>query len=555
MADGTRHGERAPGAQEQAKARRALTRAPQDVPAPLVGSQAAIARAVAGRAGNAAAVRAVGAARSVEGVEGVEGVRRAPEDEPAVVAAEPVAAPAAVPIAVPVDEPVDEVAPYRAEMLRYINETTAAHDAAAAGRETYNATVRDLARAANPSAIEGVPASMAGKLAAAQTQFRAFEAATATAAGEFDSVIARGDGDYNTALDRREGLATGAQVEQWLVSVGTARGIYQGVQEGLPAAMTGLVDAALGFANIGKELEQPEYVQAMLPLADRAQAAGAQAPPPRPDLAAVAARGTAHDRTSARFAWGDAVNNSAAVVTTTIGFALTTVAATVAGTISTSIGIAFAAVGTILAIRSAILAGSAKKRLAAAEKYLSTEGATKVAQYAKQQKSTKQKRQAGLAVLGAATVAIGIAGIATGGIGLAVAGLVVALAGLGVVLGKYIHSKRKRAAEAKAAAHLAGTYEASADAGDAEAVRIVRDVNQGDRAKLEAWCATAIANQRHNSAAQVVAMLGSAVPSERFNGQTIVEALGVKPADVLTALDAGDAGAAIGLVERKLASW
>lgn len=619
MAEGTRQAS-AVEAHTEAKAHSAHRQTSEPTAAPLTGSRASVARMLALRAGNAAAVRVLRApsdepmpapAQDLAPVSGdPPGPESAPIEEPAPALAqdpapesladdgpqsepldeaEPMPAPAqdpapaseddsdsesepledSAPMSVgmeaAVSEPADELAPYRSEMVDHIQMTTAARTGAVATRDRYQAIVHDLARAADPGNVTDVEGDLAARLIAARVDYHQFENASGQASAEFDRIIAQADEDYTAALDGREALTSGADAVGWLRRLGTAQGIYHGVQEGLPEAMAEIVEAALGFARIGRDMEQADYVQAVLPVADAAQAAGSAAPPTRPDLTGIAARATRTDNRATGVGYGDAVNNTVAVITAGIGFGITTVAAVTSGLVSTGIGILFAAVGTILAIRAVRGAAAAQRRIAAAEQYLSSTEAKQIAQYAKRQKARKEGRQKGLAAAGGATALVGgaaiglalvgvtTAAIATAGVVVAVVGLALALAGLGIGIRKYLTSRRKRAAEAKAAMRLADAYEAAARDGDAEAAGVVQSA--GDRAGLEAWAATRITGQRHNSATQLVAMLTSEVPSDRFNGETIVEALGVSPAEVRATLEVGDPGLAIGMVERKLASW
>ncbi|MDP1602003.1 MAG: hypothetical protein Q8M03_01935, partial [Legionella sp.] len=271
------------------------------------------------------------------------------------------------------------------------------------------------------------------------------------------------------------------------------------------------------------------------------------------ELDALAEKATLHDNSSGKFAIGDAINNSTAVVTGILGVAVTATAAAVAGTVSTAVGLVFASVGTVLAIRAAVHAHGAVGRIAAIEKYLTSEKAQSIASYAKGQKETKRNRQLGLAVLGAATVAVGIAGIASGGLILGLAGIAVAAAALGVGLWKYFHRRAKRKAEETVAKEMAAGIIEGAREGE-PAAKAIFDQHRGDQRAIEAWAQHQFTEKRHHTAVDLVNMLDSEVPSERFNSETIVQSLGLAPDDIRQAA-LRDQAEAIGLVERKLASW
>ena len=596
MTDGTRQAKQAPQAPEHERARSARRRTD---PAPAaevaavapslsrLASRAALARQVGALAGNAAAVRAI--RRAPDGYE-ADDERESAGPAPARARPDPAPQPDADGVGAesqPLPEPADderdlpqpsparapepdadgvgaasqplaedELAPYRSQMLDIILETTEARQRAVEAQQQYEQIVDDLRRAANPGTVEDVTGDLETKLAEATSQFGTFEAAVRGSKADVAGMVAHGDAAYSPALDRRGGLRTGADATEWLHDVAVARGTYHGVQLAVAGALSKVAEMALGFARVGRELEDADYVAAVLAVGDRAQTA-LSPPGDPPDMAAVVATPTSHDKHSARFAFVDVVNNMGAVVTGSIGFATSAVGAVTAGLVSTWLGTGIAAVGTILAVRATYQSHQHGKKIEAAKQYLTTDHAKEVATYAKQQKVTKRNRQAALAVLGAATVGVSVAALvlAGGPIGIAIAGLALALAGLGIVAYKAIHSRRKRAAEAKAAEAMANALEIEANEGTPDAVRIVQEVNGGDRAKLVEWCATEVANKRHNSALEIVRLVGSPVPSERFNGETLLEALGVAPGDVTKALDEGDAGKAVGLVERKLASW
>ncbi|MCK9486861.1 MAG: DUF3040 domain-containing protein [Dehalococcoidia bacterium] len=603
MAEGTRQA-RAVEAHGEAKTHSVHRQSSEPTTMPLAGTRPAVARMLALRAGNAAAVRVLRA----PGGSTTEEPMPAPAQDPAPVAevapgpesapldeAEPMPAPAQDPAPVaevapgpesasldesepmsqpevdvaPVSadgdavasEPVDELAPYRAEMIRLIRETERVRVAAQAMVTDYATAATALTRAARPDALGEVPPSLAGKADQATAQYNAFQAEADESQADLQGLIGEGDNDFTPALDEREALSTGPEALAWLRRVGAAQGTYLGVAESRPQVLQGVVDAAIEFANIGKDLEQADYIAGVLAVADRAQQLASLPVAPRPDLSAPDATGTQHDSVSTGFAWADALNNSAAVVSSSLGLAYATVSGiAVFGTVSTGIGLAFAAIGILLAIRASISSGRAKARLAAVERYLSNDKAKDAAAFGKRQKSTKQKRQAALAVLGAVTVGVGVAALAVGsvataGLALAITGIVIALAGLGVGIYKYFHRKRKRAKEAKAASAMADAYMEAAAAGDPESVQIVNVTNHGDRAALEAWCASQVANQRHHTAVELVKLVASSTPSERFNGTAVLEALDVNPQAVLHALESGNVDAAVGLVERKLSSW
>jgi hypothetical protein len=368
----------------------------------------------------------------------------------------------------------------------------------------------------------------------------------------------------DAARDALQARAAGVQdwpgMEQWTSEVGAVWGRYQGVAERVPEATARLAEYAVQLAQMGRRLQQPDYVQTVLAAADQAQAHGARPAPPRPSLNDVEAAATKHDVRSLRFAQTDFVNNAAAVITGGIGLASTAVAAAVAGAASAAFGTLMAGIGTALAIRAAWHASGAIDRIAGIEQYLTSDQMKAVAQYAKKQKQKKKDRQTALAVLGGTTALIGgatlvlaILGIATGGVALGIAGILVAGLALGVVFGKWIRSKYKRSREQTVAKQVADGVFAGFRDGEPEATAIYTRHN-GSREAIEAWAQREYTQRRHHTAVGLVGSLESEVPSEKFNAETLVEALGVSPDAVRTAA-AEDPAKAVGMVERKLASW
>jgi hypothetical protein len=140
------------------------------------------------------------------------------------------------------------------------------------------------------------------------------------------------------------------------------------------------------------------------------------------------------------------------------GGPITAVAGPLGGALG-AVGVVFGAIGVGLGINAIARGHSAETRLKklVEDGKISDEQVGEIARFAKEKKRKKKLggmigTTVGVAAIAAGTLALVALGVSTMGIGALVLGLGVALIGLGLVLGKFIHRKKKRKAfEAKIA--------------------------------------------------------------------------------------------------------
>ncbi len=507
---------------------------------------------IASRAGNAAARRALRGASKPSPAAPALGapIRREDDPQAAAPAAEAQQGPEAAEQAA-----ADPAAAAQAATQDAMTDLASAQAEGAAAFDRYFTLQDRLVQAATPPMIPDVPAKMQAQYQQAHASYAAFAANAIVGKDQLGAKVAALKAEYDQAAASRAAVATTEQADAWIAH---AAGVQQEYAEGVDALSDlyrEITKAALEFAAVGRTIDSPELIQALLPIADEAAVAASQPGVAPMNVAAVVTRAQKRDQAAKGFTVGDAVIGVAGIIAESVGIGVATTAAVVAGTVFGSIGVAVGVIGAAFAIRAAMRSADAERSLEGAEQYLTGVTAKEVAKFGRNQKMKKKHRQIGVAVLGTVAAAVGLAGVLSGGLGLAIAGIVIGVASLGLIIAKHLAARQVKAADDSAASELAAAYVAAAARGEPEATKIVHQDHQGDPDKLKAWAASIIETRRRSSAEQVVAMASSDKPSDRFNGETLLQALHVKMDDFQAALDAGDQNAAVALVERKLQSW
>ncbi|MDP2328140.1 MAG: hypothetical protein Q8M79_08645, partial [Dehalococcoidia bacterium] len=168
---------------------------------------------------------------------------------------------AAQPVAPAADSPL---ADYEPVMLEYQQRVLAQRTAAQEMQRLYDANVDALITAATPPRMADVPDEMRAQIGEAWAQITVFEVAVHGTKEGLQRLITEGEGHFSAAVDRVAGIQTEAGFQDWLLDMARANGQFQGVAEGLRDAMKELGKHAVGFAHIGRELGDADYVAGVL---------------------------------------------------------------------------------------------------------------------------------------------------------------------------------------------------------------------------------------------------------------------------------------------------
>jgi len=384
---------------------------------------------------------------------------------------------------------------------------------------------------------------------------------------------------YGRKLDVAEARADGPDVsadDAWrsYMDVSMAAGAFDGAQRQLRAQSAEFVPELMSIGRLGYQAQDPAFAGQVAAIADRAQAEAALADIPIPDLAArTPASYGAQAVEWAKRAWsgGDFTNNLGGVVSGTASIVGVTLGGVIGSVLFSAFGALFGAVGVFLGARAAVRSGAKAKELRALVPSLSSEQAKEIAEYAAAQKTTKQERATGVAVVSGVAAAAGLVGaltipaiagviglaaatVATLGMAAAVAGVLAAAIGIGVVAWRWWHRRKKKQ---RAVDQLVSTVVAEAtdpEHPDPEAQRVFAEA-KGDKQQLRAWAESKIANVREDMAKSTVTLLVSGKPSEQLEAEVLVSTLGLAPDALRGKVAAGDAAGAVADVAGKLASW
>ncbi|HKJ03863.1 MAG TPA: hypothetical protein VJ997_15460 [Longimicrobiales bacterium] len=273
---------------------------------------------------------------------------------------------------------------------------------------------------------------------------------------------------------------------------------------------------------------------------------------------------------------GDATNNMATgVAFGVVGalaeggvFSLSTAAASALGVIGGVLGILFGSIGVFLGVKNAIRGAQSKKKLADAKSKVSNSELEAIAEYAIGQKDKKvlgnvAATVGGLAAIGAGVLGLVALSVATFGIGAIVAGIGAALIGLGILGYRIIHHWRKRKAERVAfAKELIDQVQGNRENAQ-QARQIISGVGmdpaQAGQPKFEEQLTGNlkgyVKSKRTRMAEGLVKSVVAGKPSEVFDAELILGALGVDPEWVRAQVTAEKPNKAVSKVAGKMASW
>jgi hypothetical protein len=249
--------------------------------------------------------------------------------------------------------------------------------------------------------------------------------------------------------------------------------------------------------------------------------------------------------------------------------------ATVFGSVAGAVGVVFGLASMALGAKAAAKGAGAEARL----KKLVDDGVITDAQVAKMSAFAQEKKRkkkwgggitgtVGVAGLGAGAIGIVAVSIATFGAAAVVAGIGAALMGLGVVIGKWIHKRRKRKAFQGKIPDLANDL--LAQGSDERGVGPIRrqiaamgvEVNWDSPAAIAAasdGVATAlrdrVKSRREFIALELVAYLTGPASVAMFDAEKVIEALHLDAGEIRDLVAAGKAPTAQERVAAKMASW
>jgi hypothetical protein len=235
------------------------------------------------------------------------------------------------------------------------------------------------------------------------------------------------------------------------------------------------------------------------------------------------------------------------------------------------LGIICGLIGVGLGIRVAWRGYDSEKKLRKLIPTLEQRKVREIAEFAAEKKRKKKWGGAIVITAGVAAVLAGALGIAalsvaTLGIGAAILGIGAALIGLGIGIGKLIHRARKRR---KWRAKMAALVLAAVDNGERDAfpgniiergaaVRRHQEGENDHRIAMKALqddCVAMAESRRSLLALDAVRFLRDGTPGEKYESTLVIEALKLKPDEVLDTASRSGEDAAASLVARKMRSW
>ena len=336
-------------------------------------------------------------------------------------------------------------------------------------------------------------------------------------------------------------------------------------------------EEAVKMATIAMGAHEIHMMRALLKVADESDAAASDG-----DRVVVELNGddsvgsSGKEKAGLAITFSDATNNAV----TGIGFgvvsaldaggvfSLSSGAATALGVIGGVLGLFFGAIGIFLGVKNTIRANQSKKKLKDAKSKVSNSELEAIAEYAINQKEKKALRNTAAAVGGLAAIGAGVIGlialsVATFGVAAIVAGIGAALIGLGILGYRIIHNWRKRKAERKAFADqlIAAVQGGEEDA--AQARQVITGVgmdpaqagNPGFRDNLAGKLKAYVKSKRTRMAEGLIKSLIVGKPSEVFDSELILGALGLDAEEIRAWVTADKANKAVSMVAGKLASW
>ncbi|VAX28291.1 Dipeptide transport system permease protein DppC (TC 3.A.1.5.2), partial [hydrothermal vent metagenome] len=346
-------------------------------------------------------------------------------------------------------------------------------------------------------------------------------------------------------------------------------------QANAAATLVRIKEQAVKMASIAMGAGEIHMMRGLLKVADDSDAATASGDRVIADLNgddAVASSGK--EKAGLVTTLSDATNNAV----TGVGFGVLgaleaggvfslSTASVVLGVIGGVLGLLFGAIGVFLGVKNIIRAKQSVKKLKDAKSKVSNSELEAIAEYAIDQKKDKARRNkaavvGGLTAIGAGAIGLVALSVATFGLAAIVAGIGAALIGLGILGYRIIRNWRKRKAERKAFADQL-IAEVQGGEEEAQARQIITSVGMdptqvgqpGFRDNLAGKLKGYVKSKRTRMAEGLIKSLIAGKPSEVFDSELILGALGVDSEWVKAQVDAEKPNKAVSKVAGKLASW
>jgi hypothetical protein len=365
--------------------------------------------------------------------------------------------------------------------------------------------------------------------------------------------------------------------DDWTKQSVAATGEVAKAQAKAASMLVRIKEQAVQMATLAMEAGEIALMRGLLKVADDSHAAAADGDRVVTELMGDdTPKSSATEKLGLATTVGDATNNMATgVVFGAVGamaeggvFTLSTAAATALGVIGGVLGLLFGAIGVFLGVKNAIRGAQSKKKLTNAKSKVSNSELAAIADYAIGQKDKKvlgnvAATVGGLAAIGAGVLGLVALSVATFGVGAIVAGIGAALIGLGVLGYRMIHHWRKRKAEREDFADdlILQVQRGEEDADQARQMisGVGMDPTQVDqpgfRDRLVGNLKGHVKSKRTRMAEGLVKSLIAGKPSEVFDAELILGALGVDPEWVRAQVGAEKPNKAVSKVAGKMASW
>jgi hypothetical protein len=348
--------------------------------------------------------------------------------------------------------------------------------------------------------------------------------------------------------------------------------------EAIAAIMREVIPHANKAAHLAAQAQAGDVATVIMAQADSIHEALANRRTLQELIAGRAARGRRRDVAAQVVDVADVLNNVGAVASGIAG-AIELLGlqgasgGAIVGGLGGSLGILFGAVGLGIGLYGIINGALKKKALKKIAPSITNEELKTINQFAQIQKEKAVLGGIAVGVIGAAAIGAGILGLialsaATFGAAAIVAGIGVALLGLGLVAYKIIHSRSKRKAERRAFAEgmveevRQGGPKAAEFSFRMRAMGLNPDDAQGDQDtrnrlinNLSGKIGDLIKSQRQQFAESLINFLINGKPSEQFDAELIIKALGRDPEKVRQRVAAGDVKTEISRLMGKLTSW
>jgi uncharacterized membrane protein HdeD (DUF308 family) len=348
-------------------------------------------------------------------------------------------------------------------------------------------------------------------------------------------------------------------------------------QAKLASSIVFMREKSVDIARIAMKMSETDVIKQVLGIADTLDSALEEGDKTVLELNNLSSGSTsAKEGLSLATAYSDSLNNASTglafgvvgAVDAGTAFSLSSTAGSVMGIMGGVLGILFGSIGTFLGIKNAILGGTKKSKLKKSKPKLSNEEMEAITDFAIHQKNKKIGRNiagtaGGLIAISAGVLGIVALSVLTLGVAAIAVGIAAALIGLGIVGFKIIRKWWKRRSERhEFADELISQIKTKGDQA-AEARSLIQNVGMNpdevDKPKFRKQLISKVGDyaksRRTQMAEGLVKALVDGKPSESFDAEIILTALGVEPGKIKSQVDVGNVGEAVGKVAKKLASW